>query len=88
MTQDEMHLEIGRAFVERRELEQKIKCLENRLRTIGEACSTLAKNPAHGESIKRMEKASDPREDWSELERAHVRMAELNKLLRDSQPGS
>lgn len=84
MTQDELHREIGRAFTERRDLQQKIKCLENRLSTFGGACNTVAKNPMHAESRNTIENAPDPREDWAELLKSHKRMDDLNKLLRDS----
>ena len=90
MTRDEMHADIGKAFQERKELSQKIKCLENRLKTIGNAATLLSDNTygvnsidAHPEAVETMETASDIREDFKQLRDSLVRLKELNKILSD-----
>ena len=82
MTSDNVERDIGRAHLERRDLEKKIACLRHRLIAVGQACTTLANNPLHAESEKAMTRATDPREDWADLRKAHIRLEELAPLLR------
>ena len=82
MTEDDVEREIGRAFMERRDLEKKVACLRHRLSTVGRACTALAENPLHAESVETMGKATDPREDWAELQKFNARLDELSDLLR------
>ena len=60
MTNDDVERDIGRAHMERRDLEKKIACLRHRLIIVGQACMTLANNPLHAESEEAMTKATDP----------------------------
>ena len=82
MTNEDVERDIGRAHMERRDLEKKIVCLRHRLIIVGQACTTLANNPLHAESEEAMTKATDPREDWADLRKAHGRLDELAALLR------
>ena len=81
MTSEEMESEIGRAFIERRELTKKIECLEHRLRTVGKAATELADNPLYAEAEAVMESASDVRQDFKDLKAALQRLRELNRIL-------
>ncbi len=82
MTNDDVERDVGRAYMERRDLEKKIACLQHRLITVGRACTTLANNSLHAESSEAMEKATDPREDWTGLKKALVRLDELKALMQ------
>ena len=82
MTDEEMYADLGKAFEERRQLQKKIDCLQHRLRDFGTACSAVAVDPFNAEpAMQHMDSAGDPREDWADLKKALVRMAELNKVL-------
>ena len=81
MTTDDVYREIGRAHVERRELLQKVACLEDRMRSAGKALSSLVDNPLHADSVAAIEQARDPREDWTELKKIRDRLTELKKIL-------
>ncbi len=83
MTNEEQHRQIGAAFQERKALQDKLKCLRFRLRTVGEAAKTLADNHLHKDSRSTMESASDVREDFADMDKSLIRLAELNKLLGD-----
>ena len=82
MTKDDVHREIGRAYVERRDLLQEIACLRARLQNIGQALSALAENPLHKKSVEAIESATDPREDWRELKKSHAQLSNLEKILK------
>ena len=82
MTKEDIEGDIGRAYMERRELRKKVDCLQLRLRTVGEACNVLAGNAANAESAERMLRATDPREDWQELRKSLARLDELAILLK------
>ena len=81
MTKEDKERDIGRAYMERRDLQEKVDCLRLRLRTVGEACKVLADNAVHAESVETMLTATDPREDWQELQKAYTRLDELAILL-------
>ena len=81
MTESEQHSEIGKAFVERRHVLKRIDCLTHRLRDFGKAAVVLIDNPLHEDSIRTVENASDPREDWKSLQASLIRLDELNKIL-------
>ncbi|MYH36171.1 MAG: hypothetical protein F4160_05155 [Rhodospirillaceae bacterium] len=81
MTNEEMHADIGRAFVERRDLLKKVDCLKHRLRTVGAAATTLSENPVHADSEAALLAASDIREDFAELKQVLSRLAELDRVL-------
>ena len=70
MTKEDVERDIGRAYIEHRELEKKIACLRLRLRTVGRACTTLADNALHDDSEETIVKATDPREDFAELKKS------------------
>ena len=86
MTRDEMHADIGKAFQERKELSQKIKCLENRLKTTGNAATLLSDNPYGINSID-----ATQWKQWNQLlifekkqlRDSLIRLKELNKILSD-----
>ena len=82
MTEDDVERDVGRAFMERRDLLKKVDCLQLRLRTVGEACKVLAGNAVHPESVETMLNATDPREDWQELQKAYTRLDKLAILLK------
>lgn len=81
MTQEEVDAEVGRAFREKQGLVKKIACLQDRIRRITSAASTLAGNPIHAESLEIMDGASDIREDVAEIRRCKERVAEIDRLL-------
>ncbi len=72
---------IGRAFTERRELNKRIKELDQRIRSVNKAISTLVDNQFHEDSNKIIDSANDPLEDWAELKRSLARLSELDKIL-------
>ena len=82
MTKDDVQREVGRAFLEHRDLIQKIACLKARLHNFEQALSTLAKNPLHEESVEAIEQAADPREDWMELKKIRAQLSNLEKILK------
>ena len=82
MTKEDVEREIGRAYIEHRELEKKIACLRLRLRTVGRACTALADNVHHDDSEETIVNATDPREDFAELKKALAKLDELSVLLR------
>lgn len=83
MRSKEMDAEIGRAYVERKKVIQKIGCLTERIRRIGRAAIQLADNPYFKEAREIMEEAPDIRADYEALLVAKTRLAELNEMLRD-----
>ncbi len=86
MTDDEARREKDAAFLERRDLTEKAKCLRHRLRTYGRAFLELADSPLDEQNRQFAEKATDLREDWADLKRALARIDELNKFLDLSSP--
>ena len=83
MTQDDTDAVIGRAFRERRELRQKIKCLEFRLNEVAQALTYVLASADHEESIAVLDRAADPLADWAALKAARTRLDELQKVLAD-----
>ena len=82
MTKNDLEKEVGRAFLEQRDLTTKVECLKLRLTSFANACTYLVANPLHEESLETMKRAAtDPREDWAELQRSLVRLDELAKIL-------
>ena len=81
MTTEEMQMEIGGAYIERRNLIKKVDCLKLRLSSFSKTLDVLLDNQLHQESLVMIEKASDPRADWAELAKAFARIAELDKVL-------
>ena len=82
MTQDDLEREIGRAHMERGTLVKKIACIEQRLGTVAKALSTLAVNRHHEESAAVVAEATNPLDDWTELQKLYARLAELDGILR------
>ena len=66
--------------MERRELEQKVACLQDRLQRFANTCLALAVDPYNVEAAG-IEDAADPREDIRELRKACDRLTEIRKLL-------
>jgi len=83
MTDEDMATEIGRAFQERKRLDQEITCLRYRLRTVGNAATVLSENHLNEEAEKGMESASDIRHDFAELRKACSRLVELDRILKN-----
>ena len=82
MSDDETALAIGGAFQERRDLLQKVACLNDRLQAFSKALQYLTATPDHADSLKIMETADDPREQWERLKTAHARLAQLDTSLK------
>ena len=81
MTKEELHAEIGRAFVERRELTQKISVLRNRIRSSGQAYAALADNPVHIDSLAAVQEAPNLGNDFIELQQCLVHLERLDETL-------
>ena len=81
MTQDEQDLHVGRVVRERGELEEKVSCLQDRLRGFVNMCSVLTNDPYNEELMGSLETAADPRNDLRELKKAYDRLNEIKKLL-------
>ena len=82
MTKDDVQREVGRAYMERGDLTQKIACLKARLHNVEQALSILEENPLHEESVEAIESATDPREDWRELKKSRAQLSNLEKILK------
>ena len=82
MTQEDLEREIGRAHIERGTLVKKIACIEQRLGTVAKALSTLAVNRHHEESAAVAAEATNPLDDWTELQKLYARLAELDGILK------
>ena len=82
MTQEDLEREIGRAHIERGTLAKKIACVEQRLGAVARALSNLVANPQHAESAAVVAEATNPLDDWSELQKLRARLAELDAILR------
>lgn len=81
MTQDDVAKDVGNAVIERRALIQKIKCLELRLKTTGDALVVVSGNPVNEAANAALDAADDPLAEWAELKAARERLAVLKEVI-------
>ena len=82
---------IGRALVERHELDEKVRILELQLQQFATALGVLVGtkvtergNLLHEESRKIVDSAEDPRELWKELKSTMKRLDEVQRIVNSA----